>query len=158
VIIDIQNVVGAESARTLCVPAPVKLRRWAKTVLQKESVAYTNLTLRIVDAPEMTELNGLYRQKPGTTNVLSFPYEAPPGIDTDLLGDIVICAPVVMAEAQAQGKSLEAHWAHLVVHGVLHLLGYDHLEAQQAETMEALEIEILSTLGYPDPYLETDAA
>lgn len=133
-------------------PAASEFRRWAEAALagadyQKEA----ELTLRIVNEAESTALNDAYRHKQGPTNVLSFPFEAPPEIDSTLLGDIVICAPVVLREAVVQGKTPEAHWAHLVAHGVLHLLGYDHDEAQ-AEAMESLEIRILAGLGYPDPY------
>ena len=93
--------------------------------------------------------------KDGATNVLSFPHEQLPGIAPSLLGDVVICAPVVASEAVAQGKSLEAHWAHMVVHGVLHLQGYDHQNSAEAEEMESLERRILAGLGYPDPYGDT---
>ena len=87
------------------------------------------------------------------TNVLSFPFEAPPGIELPLLGDLIICRQVVEQEAEEQGKTVEAHWAHMVVHGTLHLLGYDHIEDEEAEEMEALEAEIMLALGYPDPYI-----
>ena len=133
-------------------PAKSDFRRWAEAALvgadyQKDA----ELTIRIVNEAESTALNETYRHKQGPTNVLSFPFEAPPEVESALLGDIVICAPVVLREAVVQGKTPEAHWAHLVAHGVLHLLGYDHDEAQ-AEAMESLEIRILAGLGYPDPY------
>ena len=105
-----------------------------------------------MDEDEGAELNEAYRRKQGPTNVLSFPFEAPPGVELSLLGDIVVCAPVVAREAGEQGKILESHWAHMVVHGCLHLLGYDHMEPVEAEAMEALETEILGGLGYPNPY------
>lgn len=109
------------------------------------------LCIRIVDEAESAELNERYRGKSGPTNVLSFPCDADvPGAAP--LGDLVICAPVVAAEAAEQGKSPEAHWSHLVVHGVLHLLGFDHIGDHEAETMEAEERAILSRLGYSDPY------
>ncbi len=110
------------------------------------------LTVRVVDEIEGTALNEQYRNQRGSTNVLSFPFEAPEGVDLPLLGDLVICAPVVAREADEQHKSLQAHWAHLVVHGVLHLLGHDHIEQQQAEEMERLEVAVLARLGFSDPY------
>ena len=133
-------------------PAETDLHRWAEAALaganyQKDA----ELTIRIVNEAESTALNETYRRKQGPTNVLSFPFESPPEVESSLLGDIVICAPVVLREAVSQGKTLAAHWAHLVAHGVLHLLGYDHDE-EQAEAMESLEIHILRGLGYPDPY------
>ncbi|CDI01055.1 putative metal-dependent hydrolase [Candidatus Competibacter denitrificans Run_A_D11] len=135
-------------------PAEADLHRWAEAALvgadyQKDA----ELTIRIVNEAEITALNESYRHKQGPTNVLSFPFEPPPEIVTPLLGDIVICAPVVLHEAINQGKAVAAHWAHLVAHGVLHLLGYDHDE-EQAEAMESLEVRILEGLGYPDPYGE----
>ena len=133
-------------------PAETDFRRWAEAALAgAEHRQDAELTLRIVNEAESAALNETYRHKQGPTNVLSFPFEAPPEVDSTLLGDIVICAPVVLREAIVQGKSPEAHWAHLVAHGVLHLLGYDHDEAQ-AEAMESLEICILAGLGFPDPY------
>lgn len=108
--------------------------------------------IRIVDADEGAALNERYRGKRGPTNVLSFPFAVPSGIPNRLLGDLVICAPVVEREACEQGKSAEAHWAHMVVHGMLHLQGYDHVEEREAEIMEAREVEILSRLGVENPY------
>ena len=119
--------------------------------------------IRIVDADESADLNNQYRHKKGPTNVLSFPFESPfPPDDSDeddeflddFLGDLVICAPVVKDEAVAQGKALDAHWAHMIVHGVLHLKGYNHIDPSEAEEMEALERTILANLGFPDPYSE----
>jgi probable rRNA maturation factor len=136
-------------------PDEAAFNRWAQAALKREAA---ELVIRIVDEAESAELNGRYRHKSGPTNVLSFPFEAPPGIETDLLGDLVICAPVVEREARAQGKSLTAHWAHMVVHGVLHLEGYDHIEESEAEQMESEEVAILRGLGYDHPYLEAAAA
>ncbi|MCP5160026.1 MAG: rRNA maturation RNase YbeY [Gammaproteobacteria bacterium] len=133
-------------------PNAADFYRWAETTLA--SVNYqkdAELTIRVVNEAEITALNEAYRHKQGPTNVLSFSFEAPPGIASALLGDVVICAPVVLREAVSQEKPPEAHWAHLTVHGVLHLLGYDHDEAQ-AEIMESLETRILTDLGYADPY------
>ena len=111
------------------------------------------LTIRIVDEVEAQQLNETWRQRTGPTNVLSFPYESPECIENlGLLGDIVICAPLVEREAAEQRKSRYAHWAHLVIHGTLHLLGYDHTDDSQAQVMEKLEISILHNLGYPNPY------
>jgi len=111
------------------------------------------VTVRIVDEQESHQLNFEYRGKDKSTNVLSFPFEVPPGIEMDLLGDLVICRQVVEREAEEQNKPLLAHWAHMVVHGSLHLLGYDHIEDDEAEEMESLETEIMQKMGFEDPYL-----
>lgn len=111
------------------------------------------VTVRIVDEQESHQLNLSYRGKDKSTNVLSFPFEAPPGIEMDLLGDLIICRQVVEREAEEQNKPLLAHWAHMVVHGSLHLLGYDHIEDDEAEEMESLETEIMQKMGFEDPYL-----
>lgn len=137
-------------------PDEATLRGWTEAAL---SVAGrredAELTIRIVNESESAALNETYRRKQGPTNVLSFPFEAPPDVVLPLLGDIVICAPVVLREAVSQRKQPAAHWAHMVAHGVLHLLGYDHQSDVQAERMESLEHRILTGLGYPDPYGET---
>ncbi len=112
------------------------------------------VTVRVVDEKESQSLNSQYRDKDKPTNVLSFPFECPPGIELSLLGDLVICQQVVEREAIEQGKPLFAHWAHMVVHGSLHLLGYDHIDDDEAEEMETLETEIMIEIGYNDPYLE----
>lgn len=114
------------------------------------------VTVRLVDEAESRELNHTYRGKDKPTNVLSFPFEAPPGLELPLLGDLVICRQVVEAEAVEQGKPLMAHWAHMVVHGSLHLLGYDHIEDEEAEEMEQLERDIMQELGFADPYLNDE--
>ncbi|MEZ8304070.1 rRNA maturation RNase YbeY [Vibrio splendidus] len=111
------------------------------------------LTVRIVDTEESHQLNHDYRGKDKPTNVLSFPFEVPPGMELDLLGDLIICRQVVEKEAEEQNKPLLAHWAHMVVHGSLHLLGYDHIEDDEAEEMESLETEIMQTMGFEDPYI-----
>ncbi|MDE1237949.1 rRNA maturation RNase YbeY [Vibrio aestuarianus] len=111
------------------------------------------VTIRVVDVQESQQLNREYRGKDKPTNVLSFPFEAPPGMEIDLLGDLVICRQVVAQEAQEQNKPLMAHWAHMVVHGSLHLLGYDHIEDDEAEEMESLETEIMLDMGFEDPYI-----
>jgi probable rRNA maturation factor len=110
------------------------------------------LTIRIVDEEEAKQLNKKWRQRPNPTNILSFPFESPLALEIPLLGDLVICAPIVAREATSQQKRLDAHWTHLVIHGTLHLLGYDHIEQSQAQLMESSEIRILYDLGYPDPY------
>ncbi|QLB14703.1 rRNA maturation RNase YbeY [Mannheimia granulomatis] len=120
---------------------------------QTENFPETELTIRIVDEAESHELNLTYRGKDKPTNVLSFPFEVPEGIELPLLGDLVICRQVVEKEAVEQAISLESHWAHLAIHGTLHLLGYDHLTDEEAEEMESLETEIMQNLGYEDPYI-----
>lgn len=114
----------------------------------------TEIVVRIVDEQESADLNEQYRHKSGPTNILSFPVDLPPGIELNLLGDLVICAPVLEQEAQEQGKLLADHWAHIVVHGVLHLLGYDHIDEAEAELMENKEIAILNKLQINNPYIE----
>ena len=135
------------------------IRRWVETVIAAEqNDADVELTIRIVGLQEIAELNQRYRHKTGPTNILSFPFEAPPGVELNLLGDLVIAAPVVASEAQEQHKTEAAHWAHMVVHGTLHLLGYDHQTPAEAEDMEEREIRILQTLGYANPYLLDEAS
>lgn len=144
--IEVQYAVSQES-----LPDQTQIARWAESTLESCNRS-GELVVRLTDADESAELNQRYRHKAGPTNVLSFPFEAPPEVPVDHLGDLVICVPVVEREAGEQNKSLEAHFAHMVVHGTLHLLGYDHLEEAEAETMETLEIAILGRLGYDDPY------
>ena len=135
------------------VPAVEQLRSWAEATLAAGRRQRAQLSIRLVDECEGAELNRRFRGRRGATNVLSFPFEPLPGVpDCDLIGDLAICAPVVVREAQEQGKTSEAHWAHMLVHGVLHLLGYDHLEAARASEMEELERQILCGLGFPAPY------
>jgi len=154
-LIAFEDVSGADN-----VPAESHIEQWVLQVLtqQLESTPFPELSIQVVDEQTISELNETYRHKSGPTNVLSFPFDAPPGLPKDeaeaLLGDIVICAQVVATEAQQQHKSLQAHWAHMVVHGVLHLLGYDHLSDEDAEQMENLEIQLLSELAFPNPYQE----
>lgn len=137
-------------------PSDEQLLLWCQHGLRQRT-APSELTIRLVDSEEGLALNSQWRQRDYATNVLSFPAEVPDGLlDIPLLGDLVICVPVVAREAQEQGKSLDAHWAHLVIHGCLHLLGYDHIDDQEAEEMEALEREMLADLGYPDPYAESE--
>lgn len=135
------------------VPAATSFRRWARAALS-DRVRRADLAIRIVDEREGLAMNRHYRGRDYATNVLSFPAELPEGVDLPILGDIVICAPVVAREAQEQGKPLNAHYAHLTVHGVLHLLGLDHEDPREAEAMELLERRILAGLGVADPYLD----
>jgi probable rRNA maturation factor len=151
VIVDLQNASGVKS-----VPLRRDFKRWAAAALtelaqnQPATRAKSRLSIRIVSEAESAELNSHYRHKQGATNVLSFP--VPAGLPDALLGDLAICATVVAREAQEQHKSLDAHWAHLTVHGVLHLKGYDHEVPNEADAMEAIEKQILAYLGYQDPY------
>lgn len=132
-------------------PDKKTLTTWAKQALQEKQIQ-GKIAIRIVDEKEMTELNGQYRNKPYPTNILSFPSNLPPSIHQGWLGDLVICAPVLALEAAQQNKALNAHWAHIVVHGILHLLGHDHEAESDAEIMEALEEKILHQLGFDNPY------
>lgn len=149
--LDIQYAVDADS-----LPARHEFERWVRSALEAGDNTL-ELAIRIVDEQEGRQLNSQYRGKDKATNVLSFTFEAPPGIDSDYLGDLVICAPLVQREARQQHKPEKHHWAHMVVHGVLHLRGYDHQLEQQAVEMEALERKILAGLGIQDPY-QTDVA
>jgi probable rRNA maturation factor len=132
-------------------PAPGDFRRWTEAALTGRR-AEAELSIRLVDEAESRELNRHYRGKDRPTNVLSFPADLPPVVRSPLLGDLVICAPLVAQEAREQDKEPLHHWAHLVVHGVLHLVGYDHQNETEAATMEAAEREILAGIGLPDPY------
>lgn len=138
-------------------PDAAQMETWVEAALKaaEHHAEEVELTVRIVSEAESAELNQAYRHKAGPTNVLSFPYEQMPQFPLPLLGDLVICAPVVADEAEQQHKPPEAHWAHMLVHGCLHLLGYDHIEDSEAERMEKLEIAILSDLGYDNPYEDT---
>lgn len=139
-------------------PKASLLRKWASHALTG-SLASAEVTIRIVDTAEMTELNTRYRKKSGPTNVLSFTFDMPEGVEvgTPILGDIVICADVVNREAEEQGITTESHWAHMVVHGIFHLLGYDHENDQDASVMEKLEIQKLQALGFANPYDHGDS-
>jgi probable rRNA maturation factor len=110
------------------------------------------MVIRIVDEDESAQLNETYRHKSGATNVLSFPFDVPEGIELNLLGDLVICAPVLSREADTQNKTIMAHWAHIIIHGTLHLLGYDHIDDVDAQEMEEKEIALLQTLSISNPY------
>lgn len=129
-------------------PTPENLNIWATTALSIVAKDNLELTIRIVDQDEMQLLNRDYRKQDKPTNVLSFPFDDPPGVQTSLLGDVLICAPVVEREARDYGLTLIERWAHIVVHGVLHLCGYDHLQQQEANVMTQLELQILKKLGF----------
>jgi probable rRNA maturation factor len=148
--VDVQ-VAGTRSG----LPSVAKFRHWARTALAGRR-REAELAIRVVDAAESRALNRRYRSRDKPTNVLSFPAELPPELELPLLGDLVICREVVEAEAAEQGKPVEAHWAHMVIHGTLHLLGLDHETEAEAEAMEAIEVELLAELGWPDPYQESD--
>lgn len=132
-------------------PTETDFVRWLSETLQ-DNTACLEVVVRIVDEAESADLNQTYRSKQGPTNVLSFPFDAPAEVENNLLGDLVICAPVIEREALQQGKKVEAHWAHMAVHGGLHLQGYEHQTDAQAEEMESLETEILTGMGYAAPY------
>ena len=133
-------------------PTEEQIVQWATAAVQPEGDE-VEMTVRIVDEAESHKLNLTYRGKDRPTNVLSFPFECPDEVELPLLGDLVICHQVVEREAAEQEKPLMSHWAHMVVHGSLHLLGYDHIEDNEAEEMESLETQIMQGLGFDDPYL-----
>lgn len=140
---------------TKTVPHPALFKTWMSVILANRLDTNAELTIRIVDEEEMIQLNARYSNKNKVTNVLSFPihFESDlDGLDSDILGDIVICAEVVELEAKQQNKELLSHWAHMVVHGVLHLLGFDHQNTIEANEMETLEIDLMQQLGFPSPY------
>ena len=138
-------------ARDTHAPSQRDFQHW----LDASFPSFENLSIliRIVDPEESRQLNRGYRDKDKPTNVLSFPFEVPAGIPNEHLGDLVICAEVVNHEAQEQGKTANAHWAHIVIHGVLHLMGYDHIDPAEAEEMETIEVRLLNKLGISNPYL-----
>lgn len=152
VIIDLQ--IASENIENL--PSEEQIQQWANAAVRAQKME-PEITVRIVDEAESHQLNLTYRGKDKPTNVLSFPFECPDEVELTLLGDLVICRQVVEQEACEQDKPLMAHWAHMVVHGCLHLLGYDHIEDAEAEEMESLETEIMLGLGFEDPYLAEKA-
>jgi probable rRNA maturation factor len=133
------------------VPSEQQFQQWVDLALDQVEED-CELSIRLVDEAESAELNGTYRGKDYPTNVLSFPFEAPVEIEPILLGDLVVCVPIVQKEAIEQNKPVENHWAHMIIHGCLHLLGYDHIEDDEAEEMESLEITLLKSLAINDPY------
>lgn len=134
------------------IPTAAQVQRWAEAALLSGERDTVSLSVRVVGEQEIADLNQRFRAKSGPTNVLSFPFEDPPGVESDELGDVVVCAPVVEREALEQGKTTEEHWAHMVVHGILHLCGFDHIKDTDAEKMENEETRILTGLGFPAPY------
>lgn len=132
-------------------PNTEQIQQWAESALS-DVAEDCELSIRLVDEQESADLNSTYRGKEGPTNVLSFPFDSLVPIEPRLLGDLIICVPVVETEAKQQNKAVNNHWAHMVVHGCLHLLGYDHVETKEAEQMEALEVTILQSLKIDDPY------
>ncbi len=153
VTIDLQ--INSESK---ALPSLAELTQWAESAVHADAKAQRDeaeISVVIVDADEGQALNSEWRGKDYATNVLSFPSDLPPELGLPLLGDLVICAPVVQREAKEQGKTETSHWAHMVIHGTLHLLGYDHIDDHEAEEMEALETSIMASHGFNDPYLFT---
>ena len=134
------------------IPSETKMHCWVNTVTVLHKKNNMEVSIRVIDEKESAMLNHTWRGKKGATNVLSFPAELPEDIPLALLGDLAICAPLIEQEAVAQHKTREAHWAHIVIHGTLHLLGYDHIKESDAIEMETLESHIMYKLGYPDPY------
>lgn len=156
-VVDVQYALDDAVEDAPAMPTADQFEAWAAAALagRREEA---ELSIRVVDEAEGSELNQAYRHRPGPTNVLSFPFDSPAEFEIPLLGDVVICAPVVAREAREQGKPALAHWAHMTVHGTLHLLGYDHETPAEADEMERLEARILDGLGYSDPYAAECAA
>ena len=150
IVLDLQNALEEEYDQVL-LPSEEQVKQYLQAAVIDKDKEY-EVTVRLVTTEESHSLNHQYRGKDKPTNVLSFPFEAPPGLEMPLLGDLVICADVVKKEAEEQNKALIAHWAHMIVHGCLHLQGYDHINDTDAEEMEALEINTLAQLGFSNPY------
>jgi|TARA_B110000211_G_scaffold38412_1_gene39052 probable rRNA maturation factor len=151
-IVDYQQAYEADEVMAKAIPSLEQIEAWANAVLVAENTGEQEITVRFTDDEESQTLNHEYRGKDKPTNVLSFPFEVPPGIEMNLLGDLVICVPVIMREAEEQDKTPTNHYAHMVVHGILHLLGYDHIDDADADIMEAKEIRILASLNIGNPY------
>ncbi len=152
------HVIDLQIACTPCeLPTKEQFQLWVDTALAEVNNTPNQdfeLTIRLVNSEESQQLNSQYRGKDKATNVLSFPFEVPDGIELNLLGDLIICIEVMKEEAQSQNKTLFDHWAHLVIHGCLHLVGFDHISDSEALEMEAIEITVLAKLGIDNPYLE----
>lgn len=147
---ELESAASTENDLPDFVPDPELLQTWADAAYLDAEPAVVSVL--VTTMTEIRELNKQYRNKDKTTNVLSFPIQSPEEIDVVLLGDIVLCARVIKQEASQQSKSEESHWAHMIVHSVLHLQGYDHVNDDDAEVMEKLEIKILQQLGFENPY------
>ncbi|GGP86970.1 rRNA maturation RNase YbeY [Shewanella ulleungensis] len=150
ILLDLDLQIAVDNAAT---PTQAEFETWVRTAVG-QTMGEVELTIRVVEIAESQQLNLTYRGKDKPTNVLSFPFEAPPEVELPLLGDLVICAAVVEQEASEQNKPLNAHWAHMVIHGCLHLLGYDHIIDEEADEMESLETQLVEGLGFSDPYKE----
>lgn len=144
--LDLQIACATES-----LPSQDDFQRWVDIALLPYNKPF-ELTIRIVEQEESQSLNAQYRNKNKPTNVLSFPFEVPEGVELNLLGDLIICADIVESEALVQKKLSHDHWAHMVIHGCLHLLGFDHIDDNEADEMESLEISLLAKLKISDPY------
>jgi probable rRNA maturation factor len=145
--ITLQNV-----SKTKSIPSKRLFQAWANKAYGKRKKKY-EIVIRIVDAKEINELNKKFRKKNKPTNIISFNFYPPAGVKTNLLGDLVICAPIMRKEAKSQNKTFISHWAHITIHGVLHLLGLDHMNKKEAQKMEKLEIKLLGELGFANPYI-----
>jgi len=163
VVVDVQ--LALDEISSIEVPENKLIQQWVAAAIEaarneenQGKNQNTQMTVRIVDEAEISQFNVNYRHKSGATNVLSFPFVPPPGIpDNEMvhsLGDLVVCAAVVNKEAKEQHKERSAHWAHIIVHGTLHLMGLDHQNKKEAYAMESLETNIMFELGFPDPYRE----
>lgn len=152
--VDYQQAYPHDDDAGASLPSLADIQRWVSAVAAAQQLSDKELTVRLVDKHESQTLNHAYRGKDKPTNVLSFPFECPPEVPINLLGDLVVCVPVIVDEAHQQQKNVTHHYAHMIVHGMLHLLGYDHQNDKDAERMEALEKQILSQLDIDDPYRE----
>jgi probable rRNA maturation factor len=154
-VIEVDYQVESGISENIYVPGEQLVSSWIEAALGVISYDKpAQVSVCVVSKQEITTLNDKYRNMNKATNVLSFPYESMPGVELPLLGDIVVCAEVVNEEAQQQGKSLQQHWAHMIVHGALHLLGYDHIRDIDAQQMESIEVKVLSNLEFSNPYGE----
>ena len=153
IILDLQNVVDSKQ-----IPDLSKMKKWVSKTLENLNANFNQpeITIRVVSLAESQELNHQYRDKNQPTNVLSFPFEVPEMIPVEdfaeFLGDLVVCEDIIVQEAKEQKKSLESHWAHMIIHGLLHLVGFDHITAKDAEEMEGIEVKVLAELGFANPY------
>lgn len=157
IVVDVQYALNEDAADDSAIPVQADFERWVQGALFGERKV-AEVSVRVVGAEEGAELNATYRHRSGPTNVLSFTCDSPAEMELPLLGDVVICAPVVAHEAREQGKPATAHWAHMTVHGILHLLGYDHEVLEEADVMEGREVRILAQLGFADPYASERAS